>query len=180
MRIAGFEHLVGIGAACNAFDEVGDDIALLVAPGLPETFPVTVEVLLHDFHFLTHSPFSIFLHACIERGVDFEPVLIGVEVRTMLFQIVAHGIAEVEGSAIVGTLHTEVEAYGKVLERVERGFVGYIGVLETLLHQTAVLVEVLQHHVAALEGVVGIDAWVVGRSSLEQSDQHGSFLGLEV
>ena len=98
----------------------------------------------------------------------------------MLFQIVAHGIAEVEGSAIVGTLHTEVEAYGKVLERVERGFVGYIGVLETLLHQTAVLVEVLQHHVAALEGVVGIDAWVVGRSSLEQSDQHGRFLGLKV
>ena len=178
--VARLQHLVGIGLAHLVLDEARYGLSFLVAPGLAQSLPVAVEALLYLAHLFAHGLFGVSLHARVERGVDFQAVGVDVEVGTVLLDIVLHGFAEVEGLAVVGTLHVEVEAYGEVRKPVELGLVGYGSLAEEGFELGAVGKHVVQHHVAALQGVLRIDARVIGRGGLEESYQHGCLLGLEL
>ena len=147
------------------------DVAF-VLPGI-DVAPMLVESLLHLFHLLDGSLLGIVLHAQVEGGMNLQTFgVVGVgTVVTIVFLApllhpVGNGLAEVVGLAVVGILHTVVELYFGLFQRVA-GF----GC------EVAVGAHIVEYDIAATEGILRIDARIIIGGGLEQSYEYGGLLG---
>ena len=153
--------LVVFAADGYVLDEVGDFLTPFVTPrGL--TAPMAMEALLNEAHLLLHSLFSIALKTGVEGRVDAQSI--GVEVDVVGFrpcvQILLDGFAEIEGTTIVGLLHGIVQVDGYLCEGVQ-----------FVTGQFAVGEHVVEHDVATLEAVLGVDLGVVGGGGFQESHE---------
>ena len=127
VRIAGREHLVGIGLPHLLLHKVGERLVALAHPWVLAS-PVAVEVALHHAHLLAHGLLGILLHAAVESSVNLQSVAIGVEFGRDGLHLLGHGLAEIEGLPVVGTLHAEFQLDGVAAPegvfRMEFGVVG--------------------------------------------------------
>ena len=167
--IAGLENLEGFAALGYVFDEVGNHVAVFIAPGVALASHVVVEGTLERAHVFRDSLFGIALHLLVEGGVDFQTIRVGVHIWAVLFDISGHGLAEIQGVSLLLGFGGEVQFDGQGLEGVA------FGTAEVL-----VLVHILQHHVAAPERGFGIYARIVRAGGLEEADKHGGLFGFQV
>ena len=154
----------------DALDEIGNLAVVLVLPRILRT-PMGVEVLLHLLHLLAGGFLGILLHAGVDGGVDFQSA--GVEVVAVVlapfFQVVGNGLAEILGLSVVVGLDAVLQLDGHLLQ-----------FLVFLAAQVAVLHHVVHHHVAALDGVLGMRDGVVEGGGLEHAYEHGSLVDGEL
>ena len=64
---------IAVGVACLGLKEARNRLVVVVEPAVAVA-PVVLEVLLHHLHLFLHRLLGIFLHARVERGVDFQSV----------------------------------------------------------------------------------------------------------
>ena len=81
---------------------------------------MVVEILLHLFHLFARRLFSIFLHARVNGGVDFQPTRIQIVavVLTPILEIVSHGLAEIFCLPVIVLFDLEIKLDGNILQRV--------------------------------------------------------------
>ena len=154
-RMSRRQHFVGVGLFQLLLQEIGDGLIFLVHPGILIS-PMGFEVLLHVAHLFAHGFFGVSLHATVYCRVDLQAVLVGIEVGSECFHFFGHRLTEVKCVAVVGTLHTEFQFDGLILECVV-----------LCLREAAVCVHIVQHNVATLQGTAWIALGVVGRSGFE-------------
>ena len=101
----------------DSLDETLDFHMVLILPRILFS-PVRLEVLLHDLHLFNSGFLSIFLHTCVDGGVDFQTA--GIEVVTVflapMFQVVGHCLAEILCLTVVVALHFVVEFGGNLAQ----------------------------------------------------------------
>ena len=130
-----------------------------------------VEGFLYLLHLLDGRLFGIALHAGVDGGVDFQAVLIKVIAVLLapVLQMVLHGFAEIERLSVVVVLNAIVQFDGLDLQRV-------VG----LLCEVAMLEHVVQHYIAAVQRIFGIDARIIISGGFQQSYQDGGLVGCQV
>ena len=129
---------------------------------------MAVEVLLHLSHLLAGSLFGISLHAGVDGGVDGQSVSVEVVavILAPVFHVLGHGFAEVGGLSVINVLYAVVQFDVCQLQRVE-----------LLLRQVAVLQHVVEHDVAPLQCVVGMDAGIVVGCGFQHAYKYGGLVG---
>ena len=157
----------------DILDEVLDLHVVGILPGV-DGAPVAVEGLLQLLHLLVGSLLGILLHAGVDGGVDLqslgvEGVAVVVVVLAPALQVVGHGLAEIVGVAVVDTLDAVVELDLEFLQRVA-----------LCLREMSVLLHEVEHDVAALQRIVGIDEGIIECGGLEHAHEDGGILGCEI
>ena len=152
---------------CQILDEVRHFLMPFVLPGRGRA-PVVVERLLHLFHLLDSCFLGIALHTGVNGGVNLQAVTVEVVAvfTTPGLQFVLDSLTEIKRLSVVVVLDTIVEVDGFHLQRIKG-----------LFRQVFVNQHVVEHHVAAFQRVVGIDAWVVVSRGLQQSNEDGRLVG---
>ena len=127
----------------EVFDEVGNLYMTLVLPRI-RISPVGIECLLHLFHLFDSSILSVFLHTCVDGGVNLQTFsiicilsIVTIIVFTPVFHPVAYSLTEVVGFTIIGILHAVVKFNLNLFQRVT-----------LLLCQMSVLPNQVKHHVS--------------------------------
>ena len=134
---------------------------------------MALERLLHHLHLLADGLLGILLHARVEGGINLEAIAFQVQYQAIglgnVLDLAGHGFAEVGRNAVIVALDGILQVDGQRRYRVI-----------LLLRQVAAVDHVLEHHVAARQAVLGVNARVVGAGGLEQSHEHGALLKLEL
>ena len=154
----------------DALDEACYLLMLLILPGIGVA-PVVLEVALHLLHLLDGGSLGILLHAGVDGGVDLQTA--GIEVVAVVLapvlEVVGNSLAEICGLTVVVALDAIVERDGLEFECVVGG-----------LRKMAVTHHIVEHRVAALETVVGVDAGIIICGGLEHTHKDGSLVGGEI
>ena len=162
--------LEAVGTLGDVLDEVGYLAPYGVAPRR-SLGPMAVEAGLHLPHLLARGLLGILLQSGVDGGVYLQSVCVEVYAAAAApgTHLVDNGLAEVGGQSVVDFLHAVVKLYRLHRQRVV-----------LLLGEMAVGQHILQHHVASLHTLLGVQAWIVRGGGLQHTHQHGGLLGLQL
>ena len=138
----------------DILDKVLDFNVALILPRI-RVAPVAIESFLYLLHLFECCLFGIFLHTCVDGGIDFqslciERITIIEVVLAPAFQIVGYSLSEVIGITIIGTFHTVIEFYLFLFQCVA-----------CFLSQVAMLAHQVEYNIATLKRVLRVDKRVI-------------------